>query len=114
MVQVSPEVIAVWKQTRSPGQVPSLFIEGYWVNRPEQCFEVWLYRKGFRPASDNFLGKTETMEGLDADTLNEYYHDREKGFMHDRDNSCHGWTWGNVAAFASAIKSIKRFVVLKE
>tara|TARA_R110000824_G_scaffold272180_1_gene460692 strand:+ start:3426 stop:3755 length:330 start_codon:yes stop_codon:yes gene_type:complete len=107
-MQASPETIAIWKSTRSLGHIPSIFIEEYWVNEPEQCFEIWLYRKGFRPAQDNFLGRTETLDGLDADTFNEYFHDKEHGFQKDCDIGRRGWTWGNVAAFASTIKHIKR------
>jgi hypothetical protein len=103
------EVVAVAEHTRPLGRTPSLFIEEYWVNGPEQHFEEWLYRKGFRPVWDHFLGSTETLDGIDADTFNAYYHDKEHGFQVDRERSRRGWTWGNVAAFASRIKSIKRF-----
>lgn len=104
------EVVAIADSTRQLGQTPSMFIDNYYVNGAEQCFEEWLYRRGFRPAWDNFLGKTETLDGLDADTLNEYFHDREHGFQKNKDKSKNSWTWGHVAAFGSRIKQIKRLV----
>jgi len=110
MVQASPETIAIWKKTRRLGSTPSIFIEDYHVNSSEEMFEVWLYRQGFRPSWDNFLGKTEILEGLDADTFNEYYHDPTHGFRSTLVHQRRNWTWGNVAAFASNIKHIKRFV----
>lgn len=110
MVHATPEVVEVWRGTRGLGQTPSIFIEEYWVNGPERLLEVWLYRNDFRPAQDHFLGRTETLEGIDADTLNAYFHDGEHGFQRTRKTSRRGWTWGNVAAFASQIKSIKRFI----
>jgi hypothetical protein len=97
-------------QTRPLGRTPSLFIDEYWVYGAEQCFEEWLYRHGFRPAWDNFLGATETLDGIDADTLNAYYRDVQRGFQSDRKRSRRGHAWGNVAAFAARIKSIKQFV----
>jgi hypothetical protein len=110
MVHASPEVVAIWRNTRGLGHTPSLFIEEYWVNGSERLFEVWLYRNDFRPAQDNFLGETETLDELNADTLNAYFHDKEHGFQCRREINRRGWTWGNVAAFASHIKSIKRLV----
>lgn len=104
------EVLAIAGQTRALGHTPSIFIDDYYVNGAEQCFEEWLYRNDFRPAWDNFLGKTILLVGLDADTLNEYFYDREHGFQRDRDKSKNSWTWGNVAAFAFRIKQIKKLV----
>ena len=110
MVQASPETVSIWKKTRRLEHTPSIFIEDYNVNDSEEMFEIWLYRQGFRPSWDNFLGKTEILERLDADTFNRYYHDPEHGFLSPLGYQRIGWTWDNVAAFASNIKHIKRFV----
>lgn len=110
MVQALLEAGAIWGKTQRPDKTPSIFIEDYWVNELEEMFEVWLYHRGFRPSWDNFLGKTETLERLDADTFNEYYYDQVLGFRSTQTRGCCGWTWGKVVAFASNIKLIKRLV----
>jgi hypothetical protein len=105
------EVLTIASSTRPLGRTPSIFIEDYWVNEPEKGFEIWLYRRGFRPVWDNFLGATRTLNGIDVDTFNAYYHDKEHGFQVSQDfQQRGGWTWGHVAAFASVIKSIKLLV----
>lgn len=110
MVNATAETVAFWRQTRRPGRTPSLFIEDFWVNEPEEWLESWLYRHDFRPAWDNFLGKVEVLEGISADVLNEYYLDQIEGFATVPAHRRQYWTWGHVAGFASRIKHIKRLV----
>lgn len=109
MITLTKEAATVAAATRGIGKHLSMFAASeYWLTGPERLFEVWLYRNGFRPADEHYLGATELLDGLTADILNSYFHDKEYGFSKDSVPHKSQWTWGHVAAFASKVKQIKQ------
>jgi hypothetical protein len=94
--------------SRRAGITPSLFIDGFYVNRIERTFEMWLYSQGFRPSWDNFLGKTVVFNGLDVQIVNRFY-PTLKTISNLKEADIDG-QWRQILYFATLVTQVKKLV----
>jgi hypothetical protein len=109
-IQLDAGHIAVAARQRKVGCHPSIFIQDFYVNDKERFFELWLYKKRFRPAFENYLGATVTHNGIDTDIANQFY----KVLLNTSNSQGSGFNltneWNSILYFATKINQIKQLV----
>ena len=102
--------IALAVKQRKVGCHPSIFIQDFYVNDKERFFELWLYKKRFRPAFENYLGATVTHDGIDTAIANQFY----KVLVNTANSQGSEFNltseWSSLLYFATKINQIKQLV----
>jgi hypothetical protein len=102
--------IAVVVKQRKVGCHPSIFIQDFYVNDKERFFELWLYKNGFRPAFENYLGATVTHNGIDTAIVNQFYRVLVNTANSQGSEFNFAGEWNSLLYFATKINHIKQLV----